>query len=151
MVTMKKRQDSGAEMIVKEKLFQRVRTKALWGVNMWAETCFMKESAFWMFNHGDEQMQRPRGKKELRRVRVQKKGHCGWDIVNKGESWAGKQEDLARVAEARPQRAFGAMVRNLDFLLIAQVTVTASKKILLDLYFFRDCWSSCVENGLWWG
>lgn len=145
---MKKRQDNGAEMTVKEKLFQRVRRKALWGVNMWAETCFMKESAFWMFKHGEEQMQRPRGRKELHRVRVQKKGHCGWDIVNEGES---DTEELARVAEARPRRAFRAMVWNLDFLLIAQVTVTASKKILLDLCFFRDCWSSCVENGLWWG
>lgn len=99
-----------------------------------------------MFKHGEEQMQRPRGRKELHRVRVQKKGHCGWDIVNEGES---DTEELARVAEARPQRAFGAMVRNLDFLLIAQVTVTASKKILLDLCFFRDCWSSYIENGLW--
>ena len=29
VITMKKRQDNGAEMIVKEKLFQRVRRKAL--------------------------------------------------------------------------------------------------------------------------
>lgn len=33
---------------------------------------------------GEEQMQRPRSRKELYRLRVQKEGHCGWDIVNKG-------------------------------------------------------------------
>lgn len=43
-----------------------------------------------MSKHGEEQMQRPRGRKELHRVRVQKKGHCGWDIVNKGESGRGQ-------------------------------------------------------------
>lgn len=143
---MKKRQDNGAEMTVKGEAISEGQEKGPGGVNMWVT--LWKNQLSECSSMGKSEMQRPRGRKELHRVRVQKKGHCGWDIVNLRGEWYRRAGKGGRGTDH--EGPSGPWYR-IWFSPDCTGDSDCKQENIVRPVLFRDCWSSCVENGLWWG